>query len=130
MYSRYLKEIKNLKEAILLDLQYYYSQDIQVLLDIAAFLDTRFKGLDPFVAVADRVDIEEAVKLIILELAEEVAEADNNVGKTVLSMVETSNDQDQESFCSEIVLSAKKRKGTVSSLFSELSKAKKQNYTQ
>ena len=40
------------------------------MLDITAFLDPRFKDLDPFVATAHRVDVEEAVKLELLELAE------------------------------------------------------------
>ena len=61
---------KQLKQAILLDLQYRYSQDIQAMLDITAFLDPPFKDLDPFVATAHRVDVEEAVKLELLELAE------------------------------------------------------------
>ena len=66
---------KQLKQAILLDLQYCYSQDIH----ISAFLDPRFKDLDPFVAVTDRVEIEEAVKLEILELVEDKSESNDNI---------------------------------------------------
>ena len=120
---------KQLKQAILLDLQCCYSQDIQALLDISAFLDPRFKDLDPFVAVTERVYIEEAVKLEILELVED--KSDNidivDVDETDQPMNETSNEQhqDQETPSSEIFPPAKKRKGAVSSFFSNLSKAKK-----
>jgi len=40
--------------------------DIQTLLDIAAFLDPHFKDLDAFVAVTDKVHVEEFVKLEML----------------------------------------------------------------
>ena len=99
------------------------------MLDISAFLDPRFKDLDPFVAVTERVDIEEAVKLEILELVEDKSDDIDivDVDETDQPMKETSNEQhqDQETPSSEIVPPAKKRKGAVSSLFSDLSKAKR-----
>jgi len=63
--------VKQFKQAILAYLKYCYSMpDIKTLLDIVAFLDPLFKELDPFVAVTDRVDIEESVKFEMLVLVE------------------------------------------------------------
>ena len=47
-----------------MDVWTFHAQDVQVLLDMSAFLDPQFKDLDPF------VDVEEAVKFEALELAE------------------------------------------------------------
>ena len=128
---------KQLKQTILMDLQCRYLQDISALLDISAFLDPHFKDLDPFVAITDRVDIEEAVKLEILELVEDRSESSDDIDiidadesdETDQLMKETNNEQhkeiqDQETSSSEVVPPAKKQKGAVSSLFSDLFKAK------
>ena len=126
---------KQLKQAILLDLQYRYPQDVQALLDMSAFLDPRFKDLDPFVDVADRVDVEEAVKFEALELAEgnntdDIVEAvtvdDVDENDILLDETNISQPQDQEqSSSSDAVPPKRKRKGAVSSLISDLYKAKK-----
>lgn len=61
---------KALKEAILTDLRRRYSSlNQQEMLHAAAFLDPRFKDLDLFVPEKERKDIQESVKLEILDLA-------------------------------------------------------------
>ena len=110
---------KQLTQAILLDLQYRYPKDVQAVLDMSAFLDLRFKDLDPFVDVADRADVEEAVKCEALELAEgnkdDTLEAVtlDNVDNIDLPLNEINNDhpQDQQqSSSSELAPSKKKEK--------------------
>jgi len=84
-----------LKHAILVDLQYRYPQDVQALLDMSAFLDPPFKDLDPFVDVAGRVDVEEAVKLEALKLAEEIAVTVDDVDDSDILLDEMNDDQPQ-----------------------------------
>ena len=75
---------KALKEAILTDLSRRYSSlNQQEILRTAAFLDPRFKDLDPFVPETERKDVQESVKLEMLDLAvtdesETQSEADTN----------------------------------------------------
>jgi len=80
-------------------------------------LDPRFKDLDPFVDVADRVDVEEAVKFVALKLAEgnntdDVVEAVtvNNVEENDILLDETNinQPQDQEQSSSSEVVPPKK----------------------
>ena len=61
---------KALKEAILTDLRRRYaSLNQQELLHAAALLDPRFKDLDPFVPETERKDVQESLKLEMLDLA-------------------------------------------------------------
>ena len=56
--------LKRIKETMLEDLQDEYSSPaITEIFNIAAFLDPRFKELDPFIPVNERVDVKECVKL-------------------------------------------------------------------
>ena len=84
---------------------------------MSAFLDPRFKDLDSFVDVADRVDVEEAVKFVALKLAEgnntdDVVEAVtvNNVEENDILLDETNinQPQDQEQSSSSEVVPPKK----------------------
>ena len=52
----------------------YSSPDITEILNNAAFLDPRFKELDPFIPVNERVDVKESVKLQLLIFAPAVTE--------------------------------------------------------
>ena len=89
---------------------------------MAAFLDPRFKDLDPFVPETERTDVQESVKLEMLDLAatdenETQPETDTNAQP---SSVQASNSGSQEG-----PLPSKKHKpGTVSQFFSDLSGAK------
>ena len=109
---------KALKEAILTDLSRRYSSlNQQVMLHAAAFLDPRFKDLDPFVPETERKDVQESVKLEMLDLAvtdenETQSKADTNV--------QPSNSESQEG----PPPSKKPKPGTVSRFFSDLSGAK------
>jgi len=94
----------------LVDLQHRYSTpDIQTLLDIAAFLDPRFKDLDPIVAVTDRVDVEESVKLEILGLVEDGSEDNDGVVEEVTSASEK-NQSDEQVPCLDRTPSKRKEK--------------------
>ena len=102
--------------------QYCYPQDVQALLDMSASLDPRFKDLDPFVDVTDRVDVEEAVKFEALELAEgnntesddivEAVTVDDMDENDILSNINQPQDQEQSS-SSVAVPPKRKRKGAV-----------------
>ena len=77
--------LQNIKEAMLEDFEERYSSpDIANILNVAAFIDPRFKELDPFVPVADRNDVKTSVKLELLEVAADF-------GDTGLDSTETSN---------------------------------------
>ena len=70
MKEEYTPSGKALKEAILTDLcRRYSSLNQQELLHAAAFLDPRFKDLDPFISETERKDDQESVKLGMLDLA-------------------------------------------------------------
>ena len=88
---------KQFKQAVLLDLQNHYPQDIQSSLDMSAFLDPRFKDLDQFVDSTDRVDVEEAVKFEALELAEESDTIEAVVINVDDTLEETSSESQQQS---------------------------------
>ena len=78
------------------------------MLVIPVLLSPCFKDLVAFVAVADREDVEEAVKL---EMFEDHVDVDNdNVDETNQPIEETSNVQHQglEASCSETVSPEKK----------------------
>lgn len=103
---------KHLKEAIATDLSHRYaSLDQQQMLHAAAFLDPRFHDLDPFILETDRTDVEESVKLEMLELTEQAQSE------------EETNTQSSES---EQVPPHTKRSnlGTLSHFFSDLTGAK------
>ena len=77
---------KHIKAAIAEDLKNRYSTyDVRHTLNVAAFLDPRFKDLDPFILEEDRDDIKEDVKMELLQLAEsiETESQDQNVDKPV-----------------------------------------------
>ena len=75
---------KALKEAFLTDLRRRYaSLNQQEMLHTAAFLDPRFKDLDPFIPETERKDVQESAKFEMLDLAvtdenETQPEADTN----------------------------------------------------
>ena len=62
--------LKRIKETMLEDFQDRYSSPgILEIINIAAFLDPRFKELDPFIPASERVDVKENVKLRLLMFA-------------------------------------------------------------
>ena len=70
--------LKKIKETMLEDFQDRYSSPaITEVLNIAAFLDPRFKELDPFIPVNERVDVKERVKLQLLMFAPADTEESN-----------------------------------------------------
>ena len=84
---------KQFKQAVYLTYRIVTLKDVQSLLDMSAFLDPRFKDLDPFVDSTDRVDVEEAVKFEALELAEE----NNTIEAIVINMDNTLEETSSES---------------------------------
>lgn len=108
---------KAFKEAILTDLNHCYSSlNKQEMLHTTAFLDPRFKDLDPFVNETERKDVQESVKLKILDLAV----TDNATQSEADANAQPSSSKSQEGPS----LSKKPKPGTVSHFFSDLSGAK------
>ena len=72
--------LKSIKNAICTDLKSRYeSLEIQRLLNIAAFLDPRFKQLDPFVAEVDREDVvEQVITEVLLNCDQEIQDDQDN----------------------------------------------------
>ena len=109
---------KALKEAILTNLRHRYSSlNQQEMLHAAAFLDPRFKDLDPFIPETERKDVQESVKLEMLD----VAVADGNETQPEVD----TNAQPSKSESQEGPPPPKKPKpGTASHFFSDLRRAK------
>lgn len=105
---------KQLKEAIATDLYHRYaSLNQQQMLCAAAFLDPRFKDLDPFVPETDRKDVREAVKLEMLKLPVAGEQTDETQSEAETNAHSSESEQDP--------LPTKKTKpGKVSHFFSNL----------
>ena len=109
---------KALKEAILTDLnRRYSSQNQQEMLHTAAFLDPRFKDLDPFVSETERKDVHESVKLEMLDLA---VTDDNETRPEMDTNSQPSSFESQDG----PPPSKKPKPGTESHFYSDLSGAK------
>ena len=110
---------KALKEAILTDLhRCYASLNQQEMLHTAAFLDPRFKDLDPFVPEMERKDVQESVKLEMLDLA--VADGNETQPEADTNAQQASHSESQEG----PLPSKKPKSGTVSHFFLDLTGAK------
>ena len=118
--------LKRIKETMLEDFQDRYSSPaITEILNIAAFLDPRFKGLDPFIPVNERVDVKERVKLQLLMFAPATTEhSDRELREATTSSSVTTNITDTvvTTDDGETAPTAKKAKsGPIASLFSGMS---------
>ena len=97
----------------------YSSPAITEILNIAAFLDPRFKELDPFIPVDERVDVKEYVKLQLLMFAPVATEESDREATPSSSVTTECTDTTDDG---ETAPTSKKPKsGPVSSLFAGMS---------
>lgn len=102
--------LKSTKQAIRTDLKSRYeSLEVQRLLHVAAFLDPRFKKLDPFVAEGDREDVVEDVIAEVLRICEQ-----DDHGTVQLPQLEDSEESEDTG------PATKKRKGVLSKLLGDV----------
>ena len=109
--------LKSIKNAICTDLKSRYeSLEVQRLLNIAAFLDPRFKQLDPFVAEVDREDVvEQVITEILLNCDQEIQDDQDNDTVELVALM----DDDQQ--LEETGPAIKKRKeGVLSRLLGDV----------
>ena len=109
--------LKSIKNAICTDLKSIYeSLEVQRLLNIAAFLDPRFKQLDPFVAEVDREDVvEQVITEILLNCDQEIQDDQDNDTVELVALM----DDDQQ--LEETGPAIKKRKeGVLSRLLGDV----------
>ena len=88
------------------------------MLHTAAFLDPCFKDLDPFVPEMERKDVQESVKLEMLDLA--VADGNETQPEADTNAQQASHSESQEG----PLPSKKPKSGTVSHFFLDLTGAK------
>ena len=115
--------LKRMKETMLEDFQDGYSSPaITEILNIAAFLDPRFKELDPFIPVNERVDVKECVKLQLLMLAPAATEESDRGLREATSSSSVATDTTVTTDDGETAPASKKAKsGPVASLFAGMS---------
>ena len=115
--------LKRIKETMLEDFQdRYLSPAITEILNIAAFLDPRFKELDPFIPVNERVDVKECVKLQLLMLAPAATEESDRGLREATTSSSVATDTTVTTDDGETAPASKKAKsGPVASLFAGMS---------
>ena len=128
--------IRQVKDVVAEDLRNRYAAtETAQMLNMCAFLDPRFKNLDPFIPECERKDVTEEVKLELLSLAKKQCHAapdagsplspvSNHSGDSSQSLTHSSESEGVKTLEQEQPPTKRLKPGVVSSLFADIATAR------